>query len=169
MQYSNSYKETKMITLKDSIEINASTDKVFQKLLEYLSNEESYKSWHPEHVALRWIKGEPLKEGSILYVEEYLQGYLHKLKYRIKRIVPNQLILYAPLFPISIFATGNTFKTESEADNRCVFSAEGHIRFPLWLFKKLHKSHEGKLMASEKHMKEEGVNIKKAVEEGMTL
>jgi len=157
-----------MITIKDSIEINASADKVFNQLVENLSNRESYKLWHPEHVDLRWIKGEPVREGSILYAEEYLHGHLHKLRYRITKIVPNKLIAYAPLFPLSIIATGNSFKTVSKGENRCVFSSEGHIRFPLWLFKKVHKSHEGKLVASEKHMKEEGENIKKAVEAEMT-
>jgi hypothetical protein len=158
-----------MITLKHSIEINASADKVFNQLVENLSNRESYKLWHPEHVDLRWIKGEPVREGSILYAEEYLHGKLHKLKYRITKIVPNRLIAYAPLFPLSIIATGNSFRTVSKGENRCVFSSEGYIRFPLWLFKKVHKSHEGKLVASEKHMKEEGENIKNTVEAGLTI
>ncbi len=158
-----------MITLGHSIEMNASADKVFNQLVENLSNRESYKLWHPEHVDLRWIKGEPVREGSILYAEEYLDGNLHKLKYRITKIVPDELIAYAPLFPLSIIATGNCFRTVSKGENRCVFSSEGHIRFSLWLFKKVHKSHEGKLVASEKHMKEEGENIKKAVEAEMTI
>ena len=153
-----------MITLKDSIEINGSAEKVFMQLARYLTNGESYKSWHPEHVELQWIKGDPLQEGSILYAEEYLQGYLHKFKFRITRIVPDKLIAYRPLFPLSIIATGNTFTIESIGENRCSFTAEGCIRFPLWFFKKIHKSHEGKLIASEKHMREEGENIKKAVE-----
>ena len=158
-----------MITLKYSIEINASADRVFNQLVENLSNKESYKLWHPEHVDLRWIKGEPVREGSILYAEEYLDGNMHKLKFRIIKIVPNKIIAYAPLFPLSIIATGNSFRTESKGENRCIFSSEGHIRFPLWLFNKVHKSHEGKLVASEKHMKEECENIKKVVEEAMTI
>ena len=158
-----------MITLKDSIEINASADKVFNQLVENLNNRESYKLWHPEHVELRWITGEPVQEGSILYAEEYLDGHLHKLKYRIIKIVPNELIALAPLFPLSIIATGVSFRTVSKGENQCIFSSEGHIRFPLWLFNKVHKSHEGKLVASEKHMKEEGENIKKAVEAEMTI
>ena len=158
-----------MITLKNSIEINASAEKVFDQLVKNLSDSESYRSWHPEHVDLRWIKGEPVREGSILYAEEYLDGNLHKLKFRITRVVPNNLIAYAPLFPLSIIATGNSFSAVSKGENRCVFSSEGHIRFPLWLFKKIHKCHEGKLVASEKHMKEEGENIKKAVEAELAI
>ena len=158
-----------MITIKNLIEINASAEKVFDQLVKNISNKESYKLWHPEHVDLRWIKGEPVREGSILYAEEYLDGNLHKLKYRITKIVPNKLIAYAPLFPLTIIVTGNCFRIVSKGENRCVFSSEGHIRFPLWLFKKVHKSHEGKLIASEKHMKEENENIKKTVESDMTI
>ncbi|MBA7691937.1 hypothetical protein ES703_100493 [subsurface metagenome] len=40
-------------------------------------------------------------------IEEYLQGYLHKLKFRITKIVPNRMIEYGPLFPLSIIAMGN--------------------------------------------------------------
>jgi len=153
-----------MITLKDSIEIRADADEVFAQLVEYLSDRESYQSWHPEHVDLRWIKGEPLQVGSIMCAEEYLHGYLHTLKFRVTKVVPSELISYRPLFPLSIIATGNTFRFEPNGDRCCIFTADGHIRFPLWLFKKMHKNHEGKLVASKQHMKEEGENLKKKVE-----
>ena len=153
-----------MITLKDSIVISASCSQVFAQMVKYLSNRKYYKSWHQEHVELKWIKGESVHVGSILYAEEYLDGFLHKLKYRITKIVPDKLISYSPLFPLSIIATGNAFSFVPKGENQCVFSAEGHIRFPMWLFKKMHKSHEGKLLASAQHMKEESENLKKAVE-----
>jgi hypothetical protein len=153
-----------MIKLKDSIEIKAIPEKVFEWLIQHMRDKESYQSWHPEHVDIRWIKGEPLEEGSIMYIEEYLQGYLHKLKFRITKIESNRMIQYRPLFPLSIIATGNTFNIEKKGEDSSVFTAEGCIRFPLWLFKKIHKNHEGKLKASKQHMKEEGENIKKALE-----
>lgn len=59
-----------------------------------MKDRESYRAWHPDYVDIRWIKGEPLREGSIVYVEEYLQGDLHKLKFRITKIMPNRLIEY---------------------------------------------------------------------------
>lgn len=64
-----------MITLKDSIEIKATPEKVFERLIQCLKDKESYKAWHPEHVDIRWIKGEPLMENSIMYVEEYLHRF----------------------------------------------------------------------------------------------
>ncbi len=154
-----------MIKLEDSIEIQASAGDVYAKLMEYLSRRESYQEWHPEHVDLRWTHGEPLRVGSILYVEEYLQGHLHPLKYRITKVIPNELVSFRPLFPLSIIATGNTFRVDAIDEESCTFSADGYIRFPLWLFKRLNKNHEGKLLASKQHMKEEGENLKKAVEQ----
>jgi len=153
-----------MIKLEDSIEIRASARDVYARLVEFLSSRESYRAWHPEHVELRWTRGEPMREGSVLYVEEYLQGHLHPLTYRITRIVPNELVAYRPLFPLSIISTGNAFRIDAIDEARCTFSADGVIRFPLWLFKKLSKNHEGKLAASKQHMKEEGENLKKAAE-----
>lgn len=112
-----------------------------------------------------WIKGQPLEEGSVFCAEEYLQGNLHKLKFRISNIEPDRIIEYRSLFPLSIIATGNVFNIEPKGKGSCIFSAEGHIRFPLWLFKRMHKAHLGKLEASIKHMKEEGENLKTALED----
>jgi hypothetical protein len=153
-----------LISLKDSIEVKATPDRVFEWLVQCMKDKESYQAWHPEHVDINWIKGHPLQEGSILCIEEYLQGYLHKLKFRITRIEPNRMIEYRPLFPLSIIATGNTFTMDPKGQDGCVFTAKGHIRFPLWLFKRMHKNHAGKLEASEKHMREEGENLKNALE-----
>ena len=63
-----------MITLKDSIEVMATPKKVFEWLLQRMKNKESYQAWHPDHVDILWIKGEPFQEGSIIYAEECLHG-----------------------------------------------------------------------------------------------
>ena len=155
-----------MITLKDSIEIGATPERVFGWLIQRFKDKESYQAWHPEHVDIRWIKGEPLQEGSIVYAEEYLHGDLHKLKFRITKIVPNREIKYRSLFPLSILAPGNTFLIEPKGENSCIFTAMGSLRLPVWLFKRLHKKHEHKIEATQQHMKEEGENLKRALEKG---
>ena len=155
-----------MITLKDSIEINAEPEKVFEWLIQRFKDKESYQAWHPDHLDIRWIKGEPLQVGSIVYAEEYLHGDLHKLKFRITKIVPNRVIEYRSLFPLSILAPGNTFLVEPEGENSCIFTAMGSLRLPVWLFEKLHKKHKNKIEATEQHMKEEGENLKRALEKG---
>lgn len=155
-----------MIKLSDSIEVKAAPEEVFEWLVQRMRDKESYQAWHPDHVDIRWIKGEPLREGSILYAEEYLHGDLHKLKFRITRIVPGTLIEYRSLFPLSLLAPGNKFLIEPKDENSCVFTASGSLRMPRWLFKKMHKKHEHKIEATERHMKEEGENLKKALEAG---
>jgi hypothetical protein len=154
-----------MIHLRDSIEVKASPERVYEWLVQRFKDKESYQAWHPEHVDIRWIKGEPLQEGSIIYAEEYLHGDLHKLKFRITRIVPNRVIEYRSLFPLSILSPGNTFLIEPKGGNSCIFTAKGSLRMPRWLFKRLHKKHKSKIEATEQHMKEEGENLKKALEE----
>lgn len=155
-----------MISLKDSIEVKATPEKVFNWLVQRMKDQESYQAWHPDHVDIRWIKGEPLQKGSILYAEEYLQGDLHKLKFRITRVVPNRLIEYRSLFPLSILSPGNRFLIEPKGETSCIFTATGSLRIPHWLFKKLHKKHENKIEATKQHIKEEGESLKKAVEKG---
>jgi hypothetical protein len=153
-----------MIKLSDSIEVMASAEEVFEWLARRMSDGESYRAWHPEHVDVRWIKGEPLQKGSVLYAEEYLHGDLHKLKFRITRVVPNRLVEYRSLFPLSLLSPGNRFIIEPTGENSCVFTASGSLRLPRWLFKKMHKKHKHKIEATERHMREEGENLRKAVE-----
>lgn len=155
-----------MITLKDSIEVKATPEKVFAWLKQRFKDKESYRAWHPDHVDLRWIKGDPYHVGSIIYAEEYLHGVLHKLKFRITRIVPNRVIKYRALFPLSLVAPGNAFFIEPKGNNSCTFIATGSLRLPQWLFEKLQKKHGDKFEATQQHMKEEGVNLKTAVEKG---
>ena len=63
-----------MITLRDTIQIKASPEKIFEV---FTHLDKNFRSWHPkEHVECRYLKGNPLEEGSILYFEVYLLGKL---------------------------------------------------------------------------------------------
>jgi hypothetical protein len=155
----------KIMIIEDSIEINASAENVFNCLLQNIRDKESYRAWHSEHKDIQWLKGPPLSEGSIMYIEEYLQGFLLKQKYKIIKIVPNKEIKYRVLFPLSLIAPENKFYIKTTGENSCIFTAMGKINMPTWLFYRLHKSHKHKLEASKQHMKEEGKNLKKAAEQ----
>ena len=149
-----------MITLKESIEVKASPEKIFEWLVQRFKDKESYQAWHPDHIDIRWVKGGTLEEGSVVYAEEYLHGELHKLKFVITKVVPNKEIEYRPLFPLSLFVPRNTFLIEPKGENSCVFTATGRWRAGP-LFEKLGKN---RIDATKRHMKEEGENLKKAVE-----
>jgi hypothetical protein len=149
-----------MVNIKDSIEIQAKPEKVYEWLVQRFKSKEDYQAWHPEHVDIRWIKGAPLQEGSVVYAEEYLHGQLHKLKFRITKVVPNKEIGYRALFPLSLFSPRNAFIIESNGKGGSIFTATGSLRVGP-LFKKLAKK---QIEATKKHIKEEGENIKSALE-----
>jgi len=141
-------------------------ENVFQ-FLTGIVDSESYRAWHKEdHVAFRFIKGEPWAVGSVVYAEEYIHGKLHKLKSIITKVVPNKKIEYAPTswllrkyFPKSEFiieAQGDTYR----------FIASGTYRIG-WIGKTLFKKKLAEGLASiEKHMQEEGENLKRILEKG---
>ena len=70
------------LVLKDSIETKTPAEKVFN-FFRSIVDDDSYRAWHKEdHVSLRWLKGKPWTEGSVLYAEEYIHGELHKFKFK---------------------------------------------------------------------------------------
>ncbi|MHC4510577.1 MAG: SRPBCC family protein [Planctomycetota bacterium] len=145
-----------MIRLRDSIEVKAPAERVFACLVQRLKDKQSYQAWHPDDMDIRWIRGEPVQEGSILYAEEYLHGDLHKFKFCITRIVPNRAIGYRSLFPLSLLVPGK-FRVEPRRDDSCVFTAMAGLRISCCPFVRLHKKHERKIEAAEQHVKEEGL------------
>lgn len=143
------------IVLTDSIEIHTTPGKVFEFFLQIV-DDASYKVWHPEdHVAFRWIRGEPWQQGSVAYAEEYLHGKLHKFKFLIKEVVPNRKIVLVPLSRfLRIYFPRNTLLVESR-DGSCVFTASGVMHVgPLIKLLARNKLEQG-LSSVRKHMREE--------------
>ena len=148
-----------MITLKDSIEIKAAPEKVFEWLTN-LRDKESYQTWHPDHVECIWVKGEPFQKGSIVYFEEYIHGKLHKVKFICTKRIKDRLIEYRPLFPWYLFMPKCDFIMEPLGEDSCTFTATIKLRVGP-LYKKFGKRH---LDSINQHMKEEGENLKKILE-----
>ena len=152
------------VTLTDSIEIKTTPEKVFDFLV-HLVDDESYRAWHPEdHVALRWLKGNPWEEGSVVYAEEYIHGKLHKLKFLVTKVVPNREIQYVPVSRfLRRYFPKNTFYIELKEET-CVFTAKGTYRVG-WLVRTFasNKLNRG-LSSVRKHMEEEGENLKRILE-----
>jgi len=147
-----------MITLKDSIEIKTAPEKIFEWFIHF---EENYHAWHPDHVDCRWLKGKPFEEDSILYVEEYLHGKLHRMKFLGTKVVPNRKIDFKLLFPMSIVCPRGSFIIEPKGKS-CIFTATLSFRFAM-LFSKLARD---RVEAIKNHMKEEGENLKRLLEKG---
>jgi hypothetical protein len=156
------------VILTDSIIVNASPREIFN-FLTGIVDDDSYRAWHKEdHVHFRWITGEPWVEGSVIYVEEYIHGKLHKLKFKIIKIVPNQRIEYTPVSRfIRMFFPKNEFLIKQTGES-CLFIASGTYRVG-WIGKTFFsKAIEKSLSSVKKHMQEEGENLKRIIEEWRT-
>ena len=156
-----------MITLQDKIEINTSSEKIFEW---FAHLDKNFKSWHPkEHVECRYLKGNPLEEDSILYFEVYLLGKLQKAKYYITNIEPNSRIEFKVGFPLSLFGGRGDYVVEPRGDNS-LFIQDTYLgmRIPLLgsVIDKLIQLLLGRLNeAFKKHMAEEDQNLKRIMEE----
>lgn len=147
-----------MLTLSDSIEINATP----QQIEEWLMNvDKHYAEWHPDHV--KWVNLDgKLDEGDTFYYEEYLNGRLYKSKCRVTSISRNQRteIKFKGLPPLDrILGVGGSFIIEPSGDT-CAVTATINLRFG-WLISRLAK---GTIEAIQTHMKEEGESLKKILE-----
>jgi hypothetical protein len=152
------------ITHTDSIEIKTTPENIFN-FLAGLVDDESYRAWHPaDHVTMRWLKGDPWLEGSVVYAEEYIHGKLHKLNFTVIKVVPNKKIEYAPTSKfLRIYFPKNEFIIEQKGDS-CLFIASVTYRIG-WIVKTFFKkSLEKGLSSVKKHMKEEGENLKEILE-----
>lgn len=149
-----------MTTLTDSIEIKIRPEELFEGLIRVFSSEEYYRRWHRDHVRCLWVKGRPFEEGSILYVEEYLHGRLHKMKFLDIKVEPNRKVEYRLSFPTSVVCPKGSFTIEPKGES-CTFTATLFFRFGR-AFAKLARS---RVEAMERHMKEEGENLKNLLEQ----
>jgi hypothetical protein len=145
-----------LVILEDSVEIKTSAEKLFYWLIHLPEN---YKDWHSDHGECRWLKGGAFEEGSVLYVEEYLHGELHKFKFKTVKNESQKRIDYRPSFPHSLFFQMGSFIIEPKGD-QCVFTATMCFRFGR-LLSKLARS---RLEALKKHLREEGENLKMLLE-----
>lgn len=148
-----------MTTLIDSVEIKTAPERIFDSLVRAFSSEEDFKRWHKDHVKCQWLRGKPFEIGSVLYVEEYLHGELHEMKFLGTQLEPNRRIEYELLFPVSIVCPRGSFTIEPEGES-CIFTATLSFRMG-WLFSVFAKN---RVEAIEKHMKEEGENLKEIAE-----
>jgi hypothetical protein len=148
-----------MITLIDSLEMKTTPEKLFNGLIKVFSSQEDYKQWHKDHVKCSWIKGHSFELGSILYCEEYLHSELHKMKFLATKNEPNRIIEYKLLFPKSIVCPKGSFIIEPK-NGSSIFTATLSFRFG-WLFQIFARR---RVEAITRHMKEEGENLRKMLE-----
>ena len=154
------------VILTDSVKIKTTSGDIFN-FLTSIVDDDSYRAWHKEdHVSFRWLKGQPWAEGSVVCAEEYIHGKLHKLKFKITRIIRNKRIEYTPVSRfLRRFFPKIEFMIEQKGES-CLFIASGTYRLG-WIGKTFFKKAiENGLSSVKKHMREEGENLKRILEKG---
>ena len=147
--------------LKHSIEIETTPDKIWEF---FVNLDKNYTIWHPQdHILFKWTKGEPLKEGTSFYAEQYVKGKKTKFKGTCSEIVPNRKIVFKFAFPISIVSPKIEWQIEPKGPNS-VFTAITYMGIGRF-FQKLLKKHMKEAMEQhDKHVGAEGENLKKILE-----
>lgn len=146
-----------MITLKASVLINASPEKVFQ----FFNNlRENYPTMHPDHVECTCDEGS-LKEDAVIHVKEIING--RERKYRLHLMTVKQDIIEYD-FP---FGAGGAFIITGK-DGKTSLTEEIRIGFKtrlLYLIDKLiMKLFNKQLQGINNHLEDELITIKKTIE-----
>lgn len=145
-----------MTLMRDEIIIKTKPSKIFNW---FSAIDENYNDWHPDHVQCKWVKGKSFDLGSILYVEEYLHGDLHKIKFETTEVIKNEIIKYKFKFPMSLICNYGVFRIQAH-DKGSLLISELNFRFG-WLIKRIMRK---RYLAFYNHMKEESSNLKTILE-----
>jgi uncharacterized protein YndB with AHSA1/START domain len=152
------YKE---FILEHSVEIKTSPEKIWEF---FYNIEKNYNIWHPEdHILFKWMKGNPLEVGSTIYSEQSMRGEVARLKGTCTEIIQNRKIAFNFDFPTSFMCPKIEWLIEPNG-KKSLFTAVTHYKFGK-LFLKFNKDKvDNILKTTEKHMKEEGENLKRILE-----
>ena len=149
-----------MIQLRDTILIHAPPGRVWTWLNELPSH---YREWHPAHITCRYDRGKGLEVGAVLYTEELLHDRVHRLRLHATEVVPGRALHYrGPGFTGAFLLDPVNGSTSFTAE--LGFGVRLGILTPL-LDTVVRRLLAGRLAALETHMHEEGVNLKRLVEE----
>lgn len=145
-----------MIVLRDLVEIEAEPQRVFEW---FRHLEDNYEAWHPSHVASRYVRGHGLEAGSVLHVEEYLHGKLHRLDLEVTEVEEGRGFEYRALPGVH----GRFRMRPVERGTELLAELDFGWRFPLvgrlidavarWLLSR-------RLDALRRHMREEGLSLR---------
>jgi len=143
--------------LRHSIDIDVPPARIYDW---FLHLDRHYRQWHADHRECYWLRGNGTRTGDVLFASEILHGVLHKLRFRMTRIEPGRYMGFDVLgLPGWLVPTGY-FSAESTARG-ARFSAGLEVRGG-WLLRVLLP---GQYRALITHMREEGENLKRLLEQ----
>lgn len=125
----------------------------------------NYARWHPDHITFRWLQDGRQAVGNRFYFQERIHGQHVKRTMRYTKVMPNRLIEFVPDNALIRFFLRRVSFIIEPLDGRCRFTQEVQIRIgPIG--KRLNRAG---FAAVEKHMREEGENLKAIMEAGASV
>jgi hypothetical protein len=152
-----------MIRLTDRTAIPASPTRVWRW---FVALEAHYRDWHSEHLTWRTIRGTPLTEGAIVFVDQWLGRYRFTGRCRIADVRPDRSFHWEMLFPLALVGVGGSFTLEGSGTG-CELIAEVHMGWSVpmigWLLDRM-IGLVVPLRDVQRHMDEEGRNLIRLLE-----
>jgi hypothetical protein len=144
--------------LQDVTQITTTPDRIFAFFEEMESN---YTRWHPDHILFRWVRGRGVQAGNRFYFEERINGHHQKKTFEFTRIEPNRHIEFAPTLRVIRWLMPRLIFHIDQHGDQCTFTAQIYVRTgPIGA-----RLNRREFDAVRRHMREEGENIKRLLEE----
>ena len=148
-----------MISLTETTQVPAPPEQVWGWFSEMDAH---YLDWHPEHLACRTLRGEPLAEGAVIFVDEWVGPLRVAGRIFNHHVVPGRFVAFRFCFPYSLVGAGGSLRLAPTSDSGCELTAEAHYGFSFPLIGRL----LDRLLAAvlplgeiRRHMREEGENL----------
>lgn len=144
---------------EDSIAIEAPPQSAFAFFEDMEAN---YARWHPDHLRFEWRKGRGLAVGNEFYFEERIAGKLQKKLTRITSVDAGRYFAFTMVNPIFRFFLPHLSFAFEPSGTGMIFRAEIRLHGIGPLGRRLNRR---EFDAVETHMREEGENLKRLLEQ----
>lgn len=149
-----------MIRLRSEVLVEAPEERIWAWLNDLPTH---YRAWHPDHLECRYARGERLEAGAVLIVAERLHGRVHHLRLLATEVQPPRIVRYRGR------GFRGAFLLESVNGDATRFTAELAFgsRLPglgSLLDALARRLLADRLAALQRHMREEGENLKRIME-----
>ena len=123
----------------------------------------NYTRWHPDHLGFEWRKGRGIAPGTVMWFTERIAGKVLSKEARITEVVPDRFFAFEPVGRLMrTFLPRMSFAFHPDPGG-FVFEAEVDVRGVGALGRRLNRR---EFSAVERHMAEEGCNLKHLLESG---
>ena len=147
-------------TFEDEIAIDAPASAGFAF---FERMEDNYSRWHPDHLRFEWRRGHGLGVGNEFHFEETIAGKRQVKTTRIIEVVPERYFAFTMVNPLFRFFLPRLSFGFEPIPQGFTFRAKIHLHGIGPLGRRLNRR---EFEAVERHMAEEGRNLKALLEKG---